>query len=566
MFEERSNAEQAWVWALDDENDVLLSLGALLEDAGFGFRGFLDADAFFEAHDESGESRPDLILVDLNLPGKSGVEVIREVRAGGSDVPIVVLTAMVSEGALLNAFESGADDVVRKPYSLSELLARLNWQLHRAESERALRQRNSDLQILTELAQTLSRETALGPILQALEAGVSRALEGGAGAFFLVDRKQELVQVGGPEGTRKTLDLRGLDRARDALARRERVTFVEDEAAQFAKALGFPEGPESAALVPLVLGDMFLGFLALTFRQGTIEDDRTSSFVQTVADYAAVAIHRSSLFQSVVQESSRIDEANSELARIRDFLFSVIDSSPDAIVVSDRKGQIVVFNAAAETFLGIPRKEAIGSDVRRLYPDGGAGRVMRMLLNDKWGGRGRLESHRIDVLDADGDRVPVMISATLMESEGEETATVGVFTDLRKQLRMEQELQEANESLERTRRQALIAELAGAAAHELNQPLTSMLGYAELLDSKIPEDDPNRRAFETILAESQRMAEIVRKIGRITQYKTKEYVGGARIFDLDQASEVEEEGGSLAETTSVMTTREAERPPHEEEP
>ncbi len=80
------------------------------------------------------------------------------------------------------------------------------------------------------------------------------------------------------------------------------------------------------------------------------------------------------------------------------------------------------------------------------------------------------------------------------------------------------------------------AELAGAAAHELNQPLTSVLGYADLLKRRIPEDDVNRRAIEVIYREAERMAEIVRKIGRITRYETTTYLGNVKMLDIDKST------------------------------
>ena len=82
----------------------------------------------------------------------------------------------------------------------------------------------------------------------------------------------------------------------------------------------------------------------------------------------------------------------------------------------------------------------------------------------------------------------------------------------------------------------LVSELAGAAAHELNQPLTSVLGFSELLLRRTPENDKGREELVTILREADRMAQIVRKIGKITRYETKSYVGHAKILDLDRAS------------------------------
>jgi signal transduction histidine kinase len=82
-------------------------------------------------------------------------------------------------------------------------------------------------------------------------------------------------------------------------------------------------------------------------------------------------------------------------------------------------------------------------------------------------------------------------------------------------------------------------ELAGATAHELNQPLTSVMGYSELLARKISDESPNHRAVNAIYQEAQRMAEIVRKIGKLTHYETKSYVGEQRILDLDRGADEE---------------------------
>jgi len=101
---------------------------------------------------------------------------------------------------------------------------------------------------------------------------------------------------------------------------------------------------------------------------------------------------------------------------------------------------------------------------------------------------------------------------------------------------MERRLKEAQSALIQTEKQAAIAELAGSAAHELNQPLTAVMGYAELLLKKLSADDPNRRFVQTLYEEAERMAAVVKKIGRITRYESKSYVGGTRIVDLDKSS------------------------------
>ncbi len=225
-------------------------------------------------------------------------------------------------------------------------------------------------------------------------------------------------------------------------------------------------------------------------------------------------------------------EVEHELHKTKDFLQRIIDASVDAIVSVDLEGRILLANPAAEGIYGIPVQELIGRDVRSLYPEGVARDVMRLI---KAGG-GRVEGLRTEVLDVKGERVPVSLSAAMLYEEDAPVGSVGVFTDLREKMRMEQRLAQAQEQILAQERQAIVAELAGAAAHELNQPLTAVSGYAELLLRALDPETKAHSAAERIFSEAGRMAEIVRKIGRITKYETKSYVGRARILDLDRSA------------------------------
>jgi len=238
-----------------------------------------------------------------------------------------------------------------------------------------------------------------------------------------------------------------------------------------------------------------------------------------------------------------------ELAKTKEFLESIIRASVDAIIAASATGEILLFNPGAERITGWKASEMVGRrPVTLLYPEDGAREVMRMIRSTQYGGAGRLEAIRWEVLDRDGTRAPVPpAAATIQAGQGRPSGTVGVFTDLREKLRIEMRLSEAQQKLASSERQSLIAELAGTAAHELNQPLTSVIAYADLLLRKTPDTDPVHRAATVISSEAQRMAEIVRKIGKITRYETKSYVGSQKILDLDRASaeesEVHPEGG-----------------------
>ncbi len=227
-----------------------------------------------------------------------------------------------------------------------------------------------------------------------------------------------------------------------------------------------------------------------------------------------------------------------EFVKTMEFLESLIDASVDGILAADEEGNVILFNQSAERIYGYRAEEVVGRlSMDELFPRGGAEDVRRRVRDARWGGSGRLEPTRVHALGRDGEPIPIRLSAAMIYERGEPVATFGIFTDLRDQLRTEERLAEAQQKLADTEKQALIAELAGTAAHELNQPLTSVMAYAELLKRKLPGETPEHRAASTMLREAERMADIVRKIGKMTKYETKSYVGRQKILDLDKASD-----------------------------
>ncbi len=119
------------ILVVDDEQRIVRQARDYLEHSGFRV---LEANDGTSALALARQARPDLIVLDLNLPGMDGLDVCRALRRD-SDVPIIMLTARVEETDRLIGLELGADDYITKPFSPRELVARVRVILRRVNRE-----------------------------------------------------------------------------------------------------------------------------------------------------------------------------------------------------------------------------------------------------------------------------------------------------------------------------------------------------------------------------------------------------------------------------------------------
>ncbi len=117
------------VLVVDDDPALAEMLGITLRSEGFHAAFVSDGERALGAFRES---KPDIVLLDLMLPGMSGIDVCRSIR-GESNVPIIMLTAKTDTVDVVLGLESGADDYVMKPFKPKELVARMRARLRRSE-------------------------------------------------------------------------------------------------------------------------------------------------------------------------------------------------------------------------------------------------------------------------------------------------------------------------------------------------------------------------------------------------------------------------------------------------
>jgi PAS domain S-box-containing protein len=203
-----------------------------------------------------------------------------------------------------------------------------------------------------------------------------------------------------------------------------------------------------------------------------------------------------------------------ELREAYDFMNKIVQSSPNSITATDMKGNILIWNQAAEETIGYKADEVIGKmNIRKIYPEGVARKVMQLLKSEEYGGAGRLSSYPMVYVRRDGEVVEGNLSAAIIyDAGGKEIASVGSFVDLRDRLEMERALRNTQEQLLQSEKLAAMGRLTSQIAHELNNPLYGIMNTLELLKTEIPPENRRRKILEMALSETVRLSDLLRKM------------------------------------------------------
>jgi len=203
-----------------------------------------------------------------------------------------------------------------------------------------------------------------------------------------------------------------------------------------------------------------------------------------------------------------------KLKEANDFLMNLIESSVDGIIVTDMKGDILIFNKGAENLLGYQGEEVVEKmNIRSIYQPGVAKEVMDKLRSPDFGGIGKLTSFPIFHRKKDGELIEGDLSASIIYDEkGNEIASIGIFKDLRERLKMERELREIQQALLQSEKLTAMGRLTSQIAHELNNPIYGIMNTLELLKTEIPPESKRRRILELSLSEIQRLSEMLRNM------------------------------------------------------
>jgi PAS domain S-box-containing protein len=203
--------------------------------------------------------------------------------------------------------------------------------------------------------------------------------------------------------------------------------------------------------------------------------------------------------------------------------------SPDIIVGTNRKGQVIYFNDGAHDSLGYETDEVLGQFVGLFYPSvEEAKRVSEAMRASGQDGVGVVNTLETTFIARSGEHIPVAISGTLLyDGDGKEDGSIGFAKDLRG-IRHKDQL-------------ATLGEVAIGLSHEINNPLAVIVNQVTLLESDIArladeaDSSVENERLDAIRREVARIAEIIERLGEMVKsdsYETIHYVGPARMVDL----------------------------------
>jgi PAS domain S-box-containing protein len=251
------------------------------------------------------------------------------------------------------------------------------------------------------------------------------------------------------------------------------------------------------------------------------------------------------LFQKIQRER---DEQHgvylTEMQHARDFLHHVIDGLNAELLVVDRAHTIRLVNRKLTDSLGLRREELVGKNCAGLMhgvytmgsetsATGEMNQVSTWKLVEEHG-RPVVFNRRIERRDG-GSAVMEVMATPVLNDDGEIDYLIQTLRDITEQVRMEEELR-GKEKLQ------VVAEMAAAVAHELNTPMFTVLGNAQLIQRQMQPAGPFYDELEDIVHEVKRMSRLTRKMTRIQHYTAKDYVGQVRLVDIERASKQEANG------------------------
>ncbi|HEX4513830.1 MAG TPA: response regulator, partial [Polyangiaceae bacterium] len=400
--------------------------------------------------------RPALVLLDLVMPPPDGYQVLRILRSRAEtrDVPVVVLTALDADSEIARAFESGADDFVRKPFRAVELVARIRGQLRLRQAMDELERKERDAKIVLEVTQALASNLDFRGILFTVVKRIAEVARVDRVSIVLVREDADVgyvVAASDDESLRDLpIELSKYPEIKQVLKTGE-VLVIRDAAThpllEIVRHDTHAKAYSSLAIVPIMYEGRPMGVIFLRARQTVPFAERELGLCRTVSNAMAVALRNARVLQSLRDQTQQVTVARFEaerrmrsLQRYADFF----ESAADGIVVLDQEGRLLFSNPKAREITGYDEEDLRGRKLGDLVSDD----HKRMRELREGFGKGQFPTG-VDVNVKRKDGTPIVLSLAFNPVLREEGVVLCNFRDVTHDRAVASELLQTKNFLER---------------------------------------------------------------------------------------------------------------------
>jgi PAS domain S-box-containing protein len=503
------STDLARVLVVEDNRDTSALLRDLLEAEGYQVDTVPTGEAAFDALRETPDI--DLLVLDLMLPGMSGYEVIEHLRALPelSAIPVLVLSALSSPSARIRGFRDGADDYMTKPFLPEELVARTRTLV----TTRLLERRTHELQALARIAQASLTATAPDELARRIVEIVVELFAADAACVLLVDDARERLVARAAAGFGDDLGALGLPIdagvAGAALGTGAPVIVADGRSPDPRVPTPGPLRAPFRALMaaPLTVGRQAIGVIEIARRARRV-DDRAERLLRLVADGAAVAI-----------EHARLAAEAHELA-------NVVRRIGEGVVLVDPDDRVLFANRAFAEMVGRGPENLAGlrwTDLLSTAQDIAA--LTAEMRQPSFQGE-------LLLITRGGEPRPVLLTLSPLEERGGARRRIGVFRDISRE-------HELRFRVIREQKFRTLGSLAAGVAHNINNRLTPVLGWTEMLLERLAagegvDPDELTHALKVI---NQGAGDSVGTVRRLQEYSRPARVKGPEAVQLREVVE-----------------------------
>ncbi len=440
------------------------------------------------------EWRPDLIILDYEMPFCTGLEVLAALRQDGVRIPTILVTAQGSEALAVRAMRAGASDYLTKPFTAEEILEAVNrvWQaqfpapsepgdagseLQALQAARASELGPREISAFHKIARSLTAQLNLEQVLNHVVEAAVTLTQAEEGSLLLIDAESGELYMRAAKNFDEDMARNFRIKVSDSLAGeviRSRMPMTLSAASAHKIVTAYMV--KDLIYAPLIMDDRAIGVLGVDNRiENRAFDQHHVRLLTALADYAVIAIRNASLYAQSQHE--------------RDTLETILRKTEDVVIITDPEGKVILLNPTARAAFGVNGNNVVGRPLHEVISHDS---VLEMFSRE--GGVGH--SLTGEVALENGDTLHAQV--TIIDGVGR----VAVMQDI-------SHLKE----LDRVK-----SEFVSTVSHDLRSPLTAILGYVELLGRAGELNDTQRQFVDRIVYSVQSITALISdllELGRI---------------------------------------------------